>query len=229
MLDANYPCYLHAVPGQYFTITLNQSGGISLEWFTTLWAGPAGMTEEKRSSSYAELISHLAVSPSPVMFLPHLVGSGTPTCDHKSRGAFVGLALKTSRSDMFQAVVDALAFEARLNLTRLQSQGIRVAELRAVGGGARARKILELKASVLQRPIRTLEVPEAALLGAALVAEVATGTFRDIQEGCRAYVRVDRTIEPSASAAAAYDGAFERFCSLYELLKPFHHLSSGES
>ena len=127
---------------------------------------------------------------------------------------------------MFQAVVDALAFEARLNLARLQGQGIHVAELRAVGGGARSRKILELKATVLQRPIRTLKVPEAALLGAALVAEVATGTFRDIKEGCRACVEIDQTIEPSASATAAYDNAFERFCGLYELLRPFHHQRS---
>jgi xylulokinase len=160
------------------------------------------------------------------MFLPHLVGSGTPTCDHRSRGAFVGLALKTCRSDMFQAVVDALAFQARMNLTRLQGQGIRIAELRAVGGGARARKILELKATVLRRPIRTLKVPEAALLGAALVADVATGTFRDLAEGCRECVQIDQTIEPFAGATAAYDGAFERFCSLYELLKPFYHQRS---
>jgi ribulose kinase len=61
------------------------------------------------------------------------------------------------------------------------------------------------------------------LLGAALVAEVAMGTFRDIKEGCRACVQIDQTIEPSASAAAAYDNAFERFCGLYEMLKPFHH------
>lgn len=212
MLEANYPWYCHAAPDRYFTITLNQSGGLSLEWFSSTV-----------NTAFSVLHDGLRLEPGPVMFLPHIVGSGTPSCDHVSRGAFLGLSLKTGRTDMFQAVVDALAFEARLNLDTLASVGLPVTELRAVGGGSRSERILELKATVLQRPIRTLRNPEAALLGAAILAEVAVGSFRSVTDACRECVQVEQTIEPRASAVEAYAAAYDRYRQIYSTLKPFYH------
>jgi xylulokinase len=222
MLAANYPCYCHAAGGLYFTIALNQSGGISLEWFQKLWTDLGGLDETGRANSYARALGAVRLEPSPVVFLPHLVGSGTPSCDHRSRGTFLGLSLSTSRDDMFQAVVEALAFEARLNLATLDGLGIPVSALLAVGGGARSRAVLELKATVLRRPIRTLSMSEAALLGAAMQAQVAVGEFRDLQEARSACVRIAETIQPRAEAAAAYDEAFRRFEKAYSVLPAFY-------
>lgn len=212
MLESNYPLYCHAVPDKYFTITLNQSGGLSLEWF-----GNVTRTE------FAELHNGLRLRPSSAMFLPHIVGSGTPTCDHLSRGSFLGLSLATGRAEMFQSVVDALAFEARVNLDSLARVDLPIAELRAVGGGSRSEKILELKATVLGRPIRTLRNPEAALLGAALLAQVAIGQFSNVASACAECVQVERTIEPRADAAEEYDAAYDRYRQLYGALRPFYH------
>jgi xylulokinase len=222
MLENNYPCYCHAAPGLYFTISLNQSGGLSLEWFTDI-LHDGWLSEEDRREAYARHIGALELVPSPVLFLPHIVGSGTPACDHLSRGAFLGLSLKTGRQEMFQSVVDALAFEARLNLEVLDLLGIPVTELRAVGGGARSERILELKATVLRRPVRLLENPEAALLGAAILAQVAVGEFKDLTAACSECVRIARTVEPNLPAASAYDAAFERFRQLYPALRGFYH------
>ncbi len=214
MLAANYPCYRHATGEHYFTISLNQSGGLSLEWLGRNVLGREGL---------ADLIAGVKVDPSPVVFLPHIVGSGTPACDHLSRGAFLGLRLKHGREEMFQAAADALAFEARVNLENLDSLGIRVDELRAVGGGARSGRMLELKATVLKRPIRTLANPEAALVGAAMLAQVATGQFRDLAQAREECVRIERTVEPLAAAAAAYEEAFARFRPVYGMLKDYYH------
>jgi xylulokinase len=215
MLRSNYPCYCHAASDRYFTISLNQSGGLSLDWFRRAVNTPLD-----------EMIAGLVAEPSLAVFLPHLVGSGTPWCDHLARGTFLGLSLKTGRQEMFQAVVEALAFEARLNLDRLQSLGIPVAELRAVGGGSRSGKILELKATVLQRPIRTLATPEAALLGAAMLAQIAVGAFTDLHSAARECVRFESTVEPLTGAMDAYSEAFDRFQQVYEMLKPWYHNGS---
>ncbi len=223
MLESNYPCYCHAVKDQYFTITLNQSGGLSLEWFQNAVMELGRLSNCDRNQAYAELISQLKLTPSPILFLPHIVGSGTPTCDHLSRGAFLGLSLKSSRTEMFQAVVDALAFEARLNLDRLETLDIDVRELRGVGGGSQARAILELKATVLNRPICTLKNPMAALLGTALLSQVATGQFPDLYAACREGVEIDQTIEPVAEAVERYAAAFERYRQLYGTLRSFYH------
>jgi xylulokinase len=212
MLESNYPCYCHAVPDRYFTITLNQSGGLSLEWFAT-----------NVNTALDDLLAGLELRPSAVMFLPHIVGSGTPTCDHLSRGSFLGLSLKTGRAEMFQAVVDALAFEARVNLDALARMDLPITELRGVGGGARSTRMLELKATVLGRPIRTLRNREAALLGAAMLAQIVAGDFRDVNSACRECVEVEHTIEPQTAAADEYAAAYDRFRQIYATLRPFYH------
>jgi xylulokinase len=223
MLQANYPCYCHAIQDRYFTITLNQSGGLSLEWFQKAVMDLSPQNGEVCPDSYADLYAALRVTPSPVLFLPHIVGSGTPACDHLSRGAFIGLSLNTSRKDLFQAVVDALAFEARLNLDTLQTLDIPISELRAVGGGARSRRVLELKATVLNRPISTLRNPEAALLGAALLAQVAVGQFPDLGAACQECVQIAETVEPQPKAQEDYEAAFDRFRQVYGLLRSYYH------
>jgi xylulokinase len=124
---------------------------------------------------------------------------------------------------MFQAVVDALAFEARLNLDQLETLDIDVHELRGVGGGSQARSILELKATVLNRPICTLKNPMAALLGTALLSQVATGQFSDLYAACREGVEIDQTIEPVAEAVERYAAAYERYRQLYGTLRSFYH------
>jgi xylulokinase len=214
MLESNYPCYCHAAADLYFTITLNQSGGLSLEWFQDHAIGAGHL---------AGAIEQVRVEPSPVLFLPHLVGSGTPSCDHLSRAAFLGLSLKTGRAEMLQAVADSLAFEARINLESLESLGIPVAELRAVGGGARSRRMLELKATVLNRPICTLRNREAALMGAAMLAQVAVNEFPDLAAAVRECVAIETTIEPRSGQIDAYAAAFERYRQLYSTLKSFYH------
>ncbi|MCX6627296.1 MAG: FGGY-family carbohydrate kinase [Candidatus Solibacter sp.] len=223
MLEANYPSYCHAVPDHYFTITLNQSGGLSLEWFQNNVMGLDQLSEQARAAAVSSLLDEIRIQPSRVMFLPHIVGSGTPTCDHLSRGTFLGLSLKTGRPDMFQAVVDALAFEARLNLETLADRDIPILELRGVGGGTRSERLLELKATVLNRPIRTLKNPQAALLGAGILAQVAIGKFAGIEEGCRECVFIDRTIEPRRDAVEVYSAAFERFRQVHGTLRSFYH------
>jgi xylulokinase len=219
MLEANYPCYCHAVKDQFFTITLNQSGGVSLEWFHTGLLNGSELCQE----SYAASLALLQLAPSPVLFLPHLVGSGTPSCDRLSKASFLGLSLKTGRAELFQAVVDALAFEARLNLEKLSDLNTPISELRAVGGGARTAKILEIKATTLNRPIRTLKNPEAALLGTAMLSQTAVGVFSDLEAARDECVKIDCTVDPVQSAVGPYGEAFERYRHVYGALRSFYH------
>jgi xylulokinase len=218
LLEGNFPCYCHAVDDHYFTITLNQSGGLSMEWLhqSLLKLNPENIT------ALDNLAGSLKVWPSPVLFLPHLVGSGTPSCDPFSRAAFIGLSLKTDQTDLFQAVVDAQAFEARLNVEALEYSDIEIADLRAVDRGAREWKALQIKATVLQRPIHTLRCPEAALMGAAMLAQTAIGVFVSVEAARDECVQVANTIEPDRAARGSYDEAYDRYRTLYRALHSFH-------
>lgn len=223
MLDANYPCYCHAAADHYFTITLNQSGGLSLDWFHRNVCAHQNLSDAAYDRLWTDAMDGLSLEPSPVLFLPHLVGGGTPTCDHLSRAAFIGMSLKTSQQDLFQAVADALCFEARLNLETLESLGIRISELRAVGGGARSRRMIELKATVLDKPISTLKTADAALLGASMLAHVAVGAYASLEAAVDECVALESTVEPRSRSVPAYEEAFERYRQIYGMLKGFYH------
>jgi xylulokinase len=223
MLASNYPCYCHAASDRYFTITLNQSGGLSLDWCLDLIAGPGETRASEREGEERRWLNRLRLVPSAVLFLPHLVGSGTPTCDHLSRASFVGCSLKTTTEDLFQAVADALAYEARVNLDSLEHLGIPVRELRVVGRGANSEVQLALKATVLERPLHLLKNRHAALVGAAVTAQLAVGVFATLDDAVKECVTIERTIEPERSAIAAYRDGFERYRHLYGTLKSFYH------
>lgn len=170
----------------------------------------------------------IRVWPSPVLFVPHLVGSGTPWCDPLSRAAFVGMSLKTDRRDLLQAVVDAQAFAARLNLDALARSGIELTDVRAVDRGARMWKALRVKATVLQRAIHTLRSPEAALMGAGMLAQTAIGVFPNLEAARQECVSVANTVEPDAGAKQAYDEAYGRFCALGGALRNFYQHWGGD-
>jgi xylulokinase len=209
MFDGFYPCYLHAKPGMYFTFGLNHVGGLLLRWWREQFAAAeVADARERRDDPYRLMDERMPDGPSPVLVLPHLNGSGTPTCDLTARGAVLGLTLATTRHDVAKALLESLCFELRLNLETLQSGGVRVDELVAVGGGAKSARWLQLKADVLGRPIRTLRCREAACWGAALLAGAGAGLFPSLDDAVRRTVVFDREYQPRPDWTARY---LERF------------------
>ncbi len=82
------------------------------------------------------------------------------------------------------------------------------------GGGAQSQNWNRIRADVLGLPVAVPAVTESALLGAAILAAVATGFCRDICEAVSRMVRIRCQIEPEASAHQAYTGLFEIYRGL---------------
>jgi sugar (pentulose or hexulose) kinase len=191
MYEGFYPCYRFTEPGSYFTFSLNHAGGLLLDWFRALAGGGAA----------DRLLDDLPPGPSPVLILPHFNGSGTPWCDTRSRGAILGLSLSTTPGEITLAILEALAFELRINLERLQAAGIPIVEIAAAGGGARSPRWLQIKADVLERPIRAPAATEAASRGAAILAGMGCGAFATVEEGIAAMVPTGDLVTPNRGRA----------------------------
>ena len=220
MFNGYYPCTIHAKPDLYFTFALNHIGGILFRWYRDTFGG-----EEVRAAQaagldpYDVMVASIPVGPSPVMVLPHFNGSGNPVCDMNSRGAIVGLTLATTRGDMVKAILESLAFEMRGNLDYWTAAGINVQELRAVGGGAKSPRWLQIRADVMGRPVTTLKVREAACLGAAILAGTAAGVYLSLDEGIEATVRLGDVHEPAPDRVREYEARYAVFRDLYPSLK----------
>ena len=165
----NLCTYDHAVKGLYTTCAFSLTGGNLLKWFRDEW-GNKEVKEAQRTQkdAYDLLIQKIGKKPSPLIVLPYFTPTGTPYYDADVSGAVLGLRLSTKRVDFLRALLEGVAFEMRLNLSILESSGIIIDELRAIGGGAKNPVLLQLKADVLGKPITKVEVTEAASLGAAI-------------------------------------------------------------
>jgi len=220
MYDSFYSCYRHAVPDMHFSFAHMQVGGILQRWYRDQLGCidmEAAAKEGRDFYEYSQ--SKCTRGASPVLVLPHFNGSGTPLCDMESKGAMVGLSLSSTRYDILKGIMDSLCYELRINLDAMETAGIRISTLRAVGGGARSPMWLQTKADVTGRTIETLACKEAGCLGAAILAAAGTGCYESIASACREMVHTAQRYEPNAQSQAEYEAYYQCYRQLYPALK----------
>ena len=137
-------------------------------------------------------------------------------------GAFTGLSVGHDRRHLARAVLEGCCYAVRDVVERLGALGLGGDTIRVVGGGARDRTWLQIKADVTGRRIERLEEPEATALGAALIAAVGIGWFDDLDAASAATLRIaSEVFEPDPSTASCYADGWaahrERFAALESL------------
>ena len=219
LFDSNLCTYDYTVKGMYTTVAFSLTGGNLLKWFRDEW-GAQEVAEAARTgaSPYELLLNAIPDAPTSLLVLPYFTPTGTPYFDTEIRGAILGLRLSTSRMEVLRALLEGVAFEMRLNLDILNRSGVQVTELIAVGGGARSRCWVQLKADVMNTPITTVAVTEAGCLGAAMLARAAD-TGESLADVARDWVRVTDVVEPNPEHAAIYEERFPTYLKLYPTLK----------
>jgi sugar (pentulose or hexulose) kinase len=87
------------------------------------------------------------------------------------------------------------------------------------GGAAQMKVWNEIKASAWGRPCRFVETPQTGALGAAMLAAVGVGVYRDCEEAARGMARVGTGPSPDAESSHRYRNAYGHFCKLYPTLR----------
>ena len=95
-------------------------------------------------------------------------------------------------------------------------------EIRVAGGGADSLVWLQILADVFGEPIRTVDVPESAAFGAALLAAVGDGAYRTVGDAVVATIRTGDRYEPGPETAR-YEDAYLIYRSLYPALRDISH------
>jgi len=198
-----------------------------LEWYRGQFGFEARTKAAKEGTSEWDALMADAASAPPgahgVMFLPHMVGASCPVVDPKSLGAFVGLSGATTAADLLRAIVEGLDYQFRDIVTALQrALGTKLERFVAVGGATRNAFWMQNKADVLGRAIEVPDVEEATPLGAAILAGIGLGYYRDEEDARRRMHWPGKSYEPDPVLAVRYAEAFAIYQGLYPALSPIH-------
>lgn len=155
-----------------------------------------------------------------VYFLPYLMGERSPHNNPKARGTFIGMTMDTTRQDMTQAVLEGVAFGLRDSLEIARALGINIERSKLCGGGAKSMLWRKIIANVLNVTIEIPEVEEGPAFGAAMLAMVASGYYKNVEEAAALLVKVSQNIKPQPELVSAYNKKYQVFKELYPVCKP---------
>jgi len=132
-----------------------------------------------------------------VYFVPAFVGLGAPYWDPLARGTIIGLTRETTVAHIAHAALDSIAFQTRDVLDLMQSEaGISLRDLRVDGGASRNNRLLQSQSDALNVNVRRPVVTETTALGAAYLAGLASGYWRNRAELEQNW-QLDREFHPS--------------------------------
>ncbi len=222
--EGNISVYHATVPDLFLAMTLNHSGGLALRWFRDGFCEPQlARARDGGRDAYDLILEGAGPGPTGLLVLPHFAGAGTPTFDTASRGAILGLTFSTSRTDLAMAILEGLTFELRVNLDLLRDGGAAIDVLRAIGGGARSRRWLQLKADITGIPVITPRITEAAAFGAALLAGTGAGLWASAAVGAERFLELTDTYEPDTARHVAYTEVYQLYREVYPAVAPISH------
>ena len=138
-----------------------------------------------------------------VHLVPAFAGLGAPHWDPYARGTLVGLTRGSSKAHIARAALEGIAFQVADLLEALEADaGDRLGELRVDGGAAANDLLMQLQADLWQKTVLRPEVIETTALGAAHMAGLGAGLWKDPAE-LRHAQRTERAFEPSISPEEA--------------------------
>jgi xylulokinase len=199
-----------------------------LEWYRKEYGFEAQQRAEAAGGvDWDYLMADAAASPAGArgaMFLPHMSAAGCPVVDARSLGAFVGLSNFVQRGDMLRAIVEGLDYQV-LDIVEAFKSGLGICPERlvAVGGATRNAFWMQNKADITGLPIDVPEVEEATPLGAAILAGIGVGLYRDEQHAFEEVYKQGKTYLPDLKLASKYAEWYQIYRQLYPLLKPISH------
>jgi xylulokinase len=219
LIQGGFACYAHVAPDCYVLKAGLHAAGGSIEWLVRTVSGagtqPLPYAELERA---AESGVGLRVGP---LWLPHFSGSGSPEADWHSRAALIGVRLEDTPGDLLRGLLESLAFwlhHNQVEIERLSGQSIH--QIILLGGANQIGLLARLKAATTNLPVVLPNIPEASAIGAALLAGMGAGVFKDAPTAA-ASLRYDQTcIQPDPALVEWYAPIYERiYIKLYPALK----------
>jgi glycerol kinase len=174
-----------------------------------------------KSSAEVEDLAKQVDDNGDLYLVPSFTGMGAPHWDQYARGLMIGISRGTTRAHIARAALESIAFQTMDVLDVMEKDtGIKVAELRVDGGASANNLLMQFQSDVLGINVNRPKTIETTAMGAAYLAGLATGYWKDINEIKKLW-QLDNTFTPSMPAEKL-DKMKEKWTDAVERAKSWH-------
>ena len=202
----------------------NMAATINIDWALSLAADL--MAEFGHAVPRAELVKRTepwieASKPGAVLFHPYISEAGErgPFVNSNARASFANLNSAHRFADLMRGIMEGLSLAAR---DCYAAMGESSAEVRLSGGASRSRALRSILAATLNAPVRTASREEAGAAGAAMIASVSVGAYRDMDAAIAEWVTptLGPVEQPDPKLVAIYDKLYDAYLHTRGALEP---------
>ncbi|PAK77146.1 xylulokinase [Lentilactobacillus parakefiri] len=207
----------HAVSDAYYSMGVTLAAGYSLSRFKKIFADKEDFAEVVKSAGKS------AVGANGLLFAPYIVGERAPYPDADIRGSFIGIDGSHQRADFVRAVLEGIVFSFRDIFDIYERHGNRFDTVVSIGGGAKSPLWQQIQADIFNVKVVSLTNEQGPGLGAAMLAAVGVGWFKDIQECTKQFVRFRDVYLPQPQNVKKYQQLYHIYRKIYPSTKEITH------
>jgi xylulokinase len=213
IIDAMHLVETHAYPaGGYFVENPGWLSGGAVAWLKDL-------LRLENFEAFDELAATAPPGSDGLIFLPALTGAMSPEWIAGARGCFYGMTPSHSTAHLVRALLEGCGFAMRDVLTRLETLGARPSSLTLLAGGSRSRVWAQMRADIADLPVMLPRHAHSSVMGAAMLAGVASGAFKHIKEAAALISAPAESLAPDLHAGARLDQSYQCYRRLFSSLK----------
>ena len=222
-----------ALPGSYSLETVLLGGTYTISWFVEQIANyelriatDEGQVPDNHPTTemfYDEAVAGIAPGAEGLMLVPYWNSAMNPYWDAAASGIVVGWRGIHTRAHLYRAILEGIAFEQRLHTEGVEAAlGHGVEGYVAMGGGTRSARWCHIIADVTGKPVYRADTPEAAALGAGILAAAGAGLFTNVTAAAQMMTHINpRPIQPDARRHGLYTRLYEDvYRHLFPALQP---------
>ncbi len=192
--------------GLVTTVAVGRDGGVQYALEGSVFVGGAviqWLRDELRffnESCDAEYYAQKVPDNGGVYLVPAFTGLGAPYWDMYARGAILGITRGTKREHIIRAAQESIAYQVADLVRAMEADtGLPLSALKADGGASRDKFLMQFQADIIGKEVRRPAIRETTALGAAYLAGLATGVWKNTDELKRLW-KCDNTFEPKMPA-----------------------------
>lgn len=213
----------HSVPNMWSYLGMALTAGASLKWVRDILFAHKKEECRRNGVDIYDYISAIASKAQPgcegVVFLPWFNGDSTPNNDANARAGYFGMSLRSGMPELCRSVMEGVTYSLRETVEICRESGNEVTEVRASGGGAKSPLWRQIQADIYNANVISMNIDEGPAAGAAIMAGVGSGFFKDVKEGCQSILKIGEVTVPNPENVKIYNEYFQTYHRLYGDLK----------